>query len=190
MDTQLLPCRLKSARRKKQLVKKDRDKQLLKLDRDLKRIWNDPDYKTIVPLAEPYQKGWKRMFVLKPEIQRSDKASFYQGLLDKINAVQYHYDASFKKPKRKGKWHKYYFDELPKLFTIGSRDWQLNRHKLCEEQRACFTPVDFWDQQYYRWDYYCQFAFPELFEITVFPNIIDTIKIGNALLQQQFGMHR
>lgn len=187
MDIQLLPYRLKSARRKKRLIIKDRDKRLLKLDRERHRISTDPGYKTTIPLDEPYQKGWKRVFVLKPEIQQDVKAQFYKEILDKINTAQYHYDPSFKKPKRKGKWHKYYFDELPKLHTICSRDWQLNSQKMSEEQRACFTQVDFWDQHYYRWDYYYQFALPELFEIAVLPNIIDTIKIGDALLEQRLA---
>src|SRR5258707_7168048 len=113
MDTQILPYRLKSARRKKRLVKEDRDKQLLKLDRERRSISSSPDYQTTAQLDEPYQKGWKRLFVLKPEVQRSDKAEFYQGILNAINTVQYHYDRSFKKPKRTGRWHKYYHKELP-----------------------------------------------------------------------------
>jgi hypothetical protein len=187
MDTQLLPYRLKSARRKKRLQKKDRDKQLLKLDRERQRISKDPEYKTTVPLDEPYQKGWKRLFVLKPEVQRNDKANFYQDILDVINQVQYHYDASFKKPKRKGHWHKYYFDELPKLYAIDSYNWNHNKNKLSEEQRACFTRVEFWNEYRYQWDYRYVFTMPELFEIAIKPHIIDTIKIGDAILEQQLA---
>ena len=43
-------------------------------------------------LETPYQKGWKRLFVLKENIARSDKAELYQQILDKIKNVQYHYD--------------------------------------------------------------------------------------------------
>lgn len=185
MDTQLLSYRVKSKRRKKRLVKEDRDKQLLKLDRERQRISKGPDYKTIVPLDEPYQKGWKRLFVLRPEVQRSDKAEFYQGILDKINMVQYHYDKSFKKPKRKGRWHKYHFEELPKLRMIDRYNWQTNYHKLSEEQRTCFERVEFWNDQLYAMDHRYRFAEPGLFEIAVLPHIIDTIIIGDALLEQR-----
>jgi hypothetical protein len=187
MDIQLLPYRLKSARRKKRLQKEDRDKQLLALDRERHRIRKDPEYMTTVPLDEPYQKGWKRMVVLKPGVQRSDKAQFYQEILNVINQVQYHYDASFKKPKRKGHWHKYYFDELPKLHAIDSYNWYHNKNKLSEEQRACFTRVDFWSEYRYQWDYRYEFTMPELFDIAVKPHIIDTIKIGDAILEQQLA---
>jgi len=187
MDIQLLPYRLKSARRKKRLVKKDRDKQLLALDKERHRISKDPNYKTVVPLDEPYQKGWKRMFVLKPKVQQSDKAEFYQGILNVINQVQYHYDASFKKPKRKGNRHKYYFNELPKLWPIDSYDWYHNKHKLSEKQRACFARVDFWSEYRYRWDYCYEFTMPELFEIAVQPHMINTIIVGDALLEQRLA---
>jgi len=187
MDTQLLPYRLKSARRKKRLVKEDRDKQLLKLDRERHRISNAPDYQTTVPLDEPYQKGWKRLFVLKAEVQRSDKAEFYQEILNAINMVQYHYDASFKKPKRARRWHKYYYKELPCLRSIDRWHWHAAKHKLGEEQCACFKLVEFWDPYYYRWDYRYEFAQPDLFEIAVLPNIVDTIKIGDALLEQRLA---
>src|ERR1700761_9739634 len=118
MDTQLLPYRLKSARRKRRLLKEDRDKQLLALAREQKRINKDPGYKTVIPLNEPYQKGWKRLFVLTDAIQRSNKAEFYQGILNCINEVQLHYDESFKKPKRNKRWHRYHHKELPRLKTI------------------------------------------------------------------------
>lgn len=185
MDTQLLPYRLKPARRKRRLLIDDRDKQLLKLDRERQHISKDPDYKTTVPLDEPYQKGWKRLFVLKPEVQRSDKAAFYQGILDEINEVQYHYDQSFKRPKRKGIWHKYIFKELPKLHAISN--WHVNRSNLNEEQLACFIRVEYWNQIYYRWEHYYKFANPDLFELAVVPHMIDSVKTGDALLEQRLA---
>jgi hypothetical protein len=185
MDTQLLSYRLKSARRKRRLVKEDRDKQLLKLDRERQRIKSNPDYKTTVPLDEAYQKGWKRLFVLKREVQQSDKAAFYQGILDTINTVQYHYDRSFKKPRRMRRWNKYYHKDLPRLGSIDQWHWHTGKHKLSEEQSACFKLVEFWDQSNYRWIYRYEFAQPDLFEIAVLPHIVDTIKVGDALLEQR-----
>lgn len=187
MDTTLLSCRLKSARRKRRLLVDDRDKQLLKLDRKLHQIWNNPDYKTTIVLEEPYQKGWKRLFVLTAEVQQSNKAKFYQEILDQINTVQYHYHESFKKPKRKGGWHRYYFEELPKLKGIANYDWNRNKHQLSEEQRACFNRVEYWNQYRYQWDYYFAFAMPEILEIKVLPNMITTVTTGDAILEQQLA---
>jgi len=187
MDTQLLSYRLKSARRKKRLVKEDRDKQLLRLDREQDQIWNNPDYKTTIALEEPYQKGWKRLFVLTTDVQKSDKAEFYQKILDQVNMVQYHYDESFKKPRRKGRWHRYNFEELPKLRGIDRYDWGRNKHHLSEEQRAWFNKVEYWNQYRYQWDYYFAFAMPEILEIKVLPNMITTITTGDAVLEQRLA---
>lgn len=187
MDTQLLPYRLKSARRKRRLLKEDRDKQLLALDRERNRISKDPDYKTTVPLDEPYQKGWKRLFVLRPEIAKSDKAEFYQGILNWVNTVQYHYDKSFKNSKRVRRWNKYYHAELPKLKRFKQQYWKTGEFKLNEEQCACFHPVQYWNEEHYRWEYCYEFSFPELFEIAVLPHIITTIKVGDALLEQRIA---
>jgi hypothetical protein len=187
MDTQVLPYRLKSARRKRRLLKEDRDKQLLKLDRERQRISKNPDYVRTVPLDEPYQKGWKRLFVLKPEVAKSDKAEFYEEMLYWINEVQYHYDRSFKRPKRKGIWHKYIFKELPRLHGISPYHWHEKRSKLNDEQRACFTRVEYWNQYYYRWEHHYEFAKPHLFELAIVPHIIDSIKVGDALLEQRLA---
>ena len=187
MNTELLPYRLKSARRKRRLLIKDRDKQLLKLDRERHHISRDPDYKRTVPLDEPYQKGWKRLFVLKPQIAKSDMAEFYQGILDAITSVQYHYDESFKKPRRKRRWHRYVFAEMPVIYMINSYDWKSNKNKFSPEQRECFVRVDHWDQAYYRWYTYYQFPDKGLFEIAVLPNMITTVKIGDALLEQRIA---
>ncbi len=184
MDTLLLSYRLKSARRKKRLVKSDRDKQLLKLDRERYVISRSPNYKMTVPLAEPYQRGWKRLFVLKPEVARSNEAAFYQEILDKINMVQYHYHESFKNLRRKNRKYSY---DLPKLAGINRRDWNNNKHQLSEEQRACFETVDFWNAQQYAMDYHYEFSEPELFVIAVLPHIIDTVIIGDALLEQRIA---
>jgi len=186
MDTQLLQYRLKSARRKKRLQIEDRDKQLLQLDKERKRIQKDPDYKKEVQLDEPYQKGWKRLFVLKPDIQKSEKAEFYQQVLNLINTVQYHYDESFKKPKRKGRWHKYSHD-LPELKAISPYDWRMNKVILSEAQRNCFNKVHYWDDTHHGWNHKYVFLFPELFKIVVRPHIVTTIKIGDVLMEQRLS---
>lgn len=184
MDTQLLPYRLKSARRKKRLQKEDLDKQLLKLDRERSKLWNDPERITIIPLDEPYQRGWKRLFVLKPDVQKSDKAAFYQEILDRINQVQYHHE--FKVTSRK-KYRGRYKDRLPELYTISRYDWYMNKAKLSDGQRACFHQKHYWDEQYYRWTYKYEFSFPELFRIVILPNIVTTIKLRDISMEKRIS---
>ena len=95
MDLKEWSYRLKSARRKKRLVRKDFDKQLISLRKRNHELSVQKRSLPMVPVIHPYQRGWKRNFVLSDQIRRNDKADFYQQLLDKINTCKVHYDASF-----------------------------------------------------------------------------------------------
>ncbi|HVS90849.1 MAG TPA: hypothetical protein VHE59_02380 [Mucilaginibacter sp.] len=187
MDTQLLSYRLKSARRKRRLVKKDRDKQLLRMQKEYDGLKATRSALPYVPLDEPYQRGWKRLWVLRPEAAKSDKADLYQGILDKLTEVQYHYDQSFKQPKRRGAWHRYYFDKLPKLYGIGEYYWNNNWHKFTEDQRAYFKPNKYWDDEKCRWKTCYEFAFTELIMIAVVPLIVDKVQLHDNELEQQLA---
>ncbi len=185
MDTQLLPYRLKSARRKKRLQKEDRDKHLLRLERKLKTLQENDKEVTMETLDHPYQKGWKRLFVLTKAVAESDKAGFYQAILDKINEVQYHYDESFKRRNKGNKWYRGDYPDLPKLRNINMYYRDANKLNLSDEQLACFKLVDYWNAPYYRWEPHYQFAEPSLFEIKVLPHMIYKVRVGDALLAQE-----
>ncbi|WP_462267369.1 hypothetical protein [Mucilaginibacter sp.] len=184
MGTLALPFRLKTEHRKKRLRKEDLDKQLLRFDRERNRLHDNPGRIVTVPLAEPYQRGWVRLFVLKPEIQKSAQAQFYQQILDQINTWQHHYDASFKKSKRRRYNHRYNYD-LPRLSTIDGYHWRLNKAELSDAQRECFKQVPYWDVARYRWAYRYEFAYPELFKIAVQPHLVTTIKVRDMDMEKR-----
>lgn len=136
--------RLKSERRKRRLVIADRDKQLIQLDK--RRIalrlqkWHLP----LVALVHPYQRGWKRFFVLRDDVQLSPQAMFYEALLAKINTVEYHPDKEFKKKKRRKK--RYGYEVKPQfLREFSDHSWRINEGKLTEEEKACFSCVERYD---------------------------------------------
>jgi len=140
-----------------------------------------------IPLDEPYQRGWKRLWVLRPEATQNDKADMYREILNKLTEVQYHYDESFKQPKRKGAWHRYYFDKLPKLYAISDYYWNTNWHKLTEDQRECFKQTKYWHEEDRCWKTWYEFALPELIMIAVVPRIIDKVKLQDEALEQQLA---
>jgi hypothetical protein len=187
MDTQLLSYRIKSARRKRRLVKEDRDKQLLRMQKEYDRLNDIQSALPYISLDEPYQRGWKRLWVLRPEAAKTDKADMYQGILDKLTEVQYHYDESFKQPKRKGAWHRYYFDKLPKFYAISEYYWNTNWYKLTEDQKECFKQAKYWHEEDRCWKTNYEFAFPELIMIAVVPRIIDKVKLQDNGLEQQLA---
>ena len=97
----LLSYKLKTARQKKRLQKEDFDKRLIQIHKQEETLWNNRRKLPMVPLEQPYQKGWKRFFVLREDVRRCNKAAFYQQLLDKINTVQYSNDKNFKAKKNR-----------------------------------------------------------------------------------------
>jgi len=74
MDTHEWPCRIKSARRKKRLVKLDFDKRLIRLSKTREELQEQKRNLPIVPLEHPYQRGWKRFFVLRDDMKRGPLA--------------------------------------------------------------------------------------------------------------------
>jgi hypothetical protein len=101
MNTHEWSCRIKSTRRKRRLVKTDRDKQLIKLYKRRKELLEQRALLPMVSLEHPYQRGWKRFFVLRDDVKHSPRKDFYEALLPKINTVEYHRDRSFKRKKRR-----------------------------------------------------------------------------------------
>ncbi|MDR1012181.1 MAG: hypothetical protein LBM04_13835 [Opitutaceae bacterium] len=62
-----------------------RDKHLLCLERELNRLlqaqWTAP----IIPLEHPYQRGWIKTYVLRPDVARRSDADIFIDVLAKIN---------------------------------------------------------------------------------------------------------
>jgi len=144
MDTHQWNCRIRSARQKKRIVKADRDKQLIQLEKKRAELWQQQMNLPMVPLEQPYQRGWKRLFVLRDDVKRSAGAQFYEALLPKINTVQFHYDKTFKKKKRRKKRYGYEIKQQL-LRDFSTRDWEINRMGLTDEEKNCFTQIEVFD---------------------------------------------
>lgn len=184
MDLHELPYRLKSARQKKRLVKKDRDKRLIQLDKLTVELLLKKRNLPMRPLEQPYQKGWKRLFVLRKDLVQNVKAEFYKGILKKINNIKYHYDESFK-VKKKRRWLHSYLEIPQTLRELTEREWQTNSLKLTDDERQCFYPKQEWDNS--RRCMVTKYAFIETwrFVLTVMPHIIYEAKMHDQLLEQE-----
>ncbi len=77
------------------------EKKLIKLSRRRNELWDEILNLPLIELEQPYQRGYKRYFVLKNDIAHGDKEHFYQNILDKINTIQYHPDEKFQTKKRR-----------------------------------------------------------------------------------------
>jgi len=184
MDLHEMPYRLKSARQKRRLVKKDRDKRLIQLDKHQNLLWKQKRELPMIPLAQPYQKGWKRLFVLRKDVQQSAKAAFYQGILDKINTVEYHHDKNFKSRKRK-RW-RYHYEERPQtLRPIYEYEWFNNKLKLTEEEQLCFYRNEEYVAPRNKVIVTYLFDEPWRFVLVIKPYIIYEVKMIDEMLEQE-----
>jgi hypothetical protein len=186
MDIHEWPRCIKSVRRKKRLVKLDLDKQLIRLNKTREHLWQQQQDLPMVPLAQPYQRGWKRLFVLRDDIRRGPKADFYEALLQKINTLHYHHDRAFKFKKRRKRRYGY---EVKKqeLREIDAYEWEYNRLKLSEEERTYFTRVEFMNTTYRRMEIKYVITDPWRFTLKVMPRIITQVKLHDEVLQQEIA---
>ncbi len=184
MNTPDWPCRIKSARQKKRLVKTDRDKQLIQLHKRRQELWHQRTLLPMVPLEHPYQRGWMRVFVLRDDVKHSLRATFYQELLTKINTVTYHNDKSFKQRKRRKK--RYHYQDKPQLVREFSEySWNINRVDLSEQEKACFTCVETFDVKTKRKDVRYMFAEQWRYVLKVMPFMVTHRKLIDADLERE-----
>ncbi|MBD0259837.1 MAG: hypothetical protein ICV83_29310 [Cytophagales bacterium] len=172
--------RLKSERRRIRLRKKDQEKHLLRLHREenkLHRQIRDLGYEPLIP---PVQKGYKRIFVLRDDVQRSKQAAFFTALLSKINTVQYSDTKAFTQKKRR-RGRKIHVPREQKLLALNEWEWRQEGFTVAEA--AYFYPVPEW--KYGRLCTVYQFREPWRFVLRVVPNLITEVRITDNLLEQR-----
>lgn len=189
MDNHELPFdvmqyKLKTARQKKRLQKKDFDKQVIQIIKKRDQYWKQRSDLPWVPLEEPYQSGWERHFVLREDIKRSAMADFYQELLKNINTIQFNPDKSFK-VKRKRKQGKATVER--KQFLREFPEWQWNNdkyHSLSDLEKAHFHLYEKWDNKSRILKMVYRFNEPWRYVLKVVPNMVTHTKLLNSQLEQ------
>lgn len=186
MDTQEWLCPTKTARQKKRLVKTDRDKKLMRLEKRRLDLWKQRRLLPLEPLRHPYQRGWKRFFVLREDLKYDAKALFYEALLNKINTVEYHYDKTFKQRKRR-KRRCQYTSRLQMLQEISAYSWDINRLELTEEEKACFTCIET-----YHVETKCQvinyvFSEPWRYRLKIAPHMITHVQVLDIAIERELA---
>jgi hypothetical protein len=101
-EQDILCFRLQSARRKKRMQHEDFEKKLLALHREQRELYKQERALGWIELKPPVMRGWKRFFVLREDVARSKHAAFFEGILNKINKVEYSSRKDFKVKKRRG----------------------------------------------------------------------------------------
>jgi len=177
-----LPYRLRSARQKRRSQKEDFEKQLIQLHNQRIQLQADKARLPWIPLAEPYQKGWKRSFVLREDVWQSKQADFYQTLLDKINTTQYSKDKGFKVKKRKRR-KRVYEVKKQSLREFSEWDWSYGKLKLTETEKMLFYRQETWSAQSRCFIIQYVFIEPWRFVLQVRPHMITHMKMIDADLE-------
>lgn len=183
----LLSYRIQSERTKKRKRKKDFDKRLLKKSREHNALYEQKRNLGWEPVYPPYQKGWKRYFVLRADVRTGKKADFFQNILDKINTTQYSWKKEFTVKRRKyGK--KIFVPKPQHLQTF--RDWELRKLNLSPDELQFFR-ADWIIDKYGKEHLLYVFTEPWRFQLTVQPNMIDKRKKLDTELEAEIDMlHR
>lgn len=178
-------CKLKTARQKKRLQKEDHDKQLIRLHRRQQELALIKRALPPVPLAVPYQKGWKRIFVLRDDMGRSKQADFYTALLPKINTVNYATEKHFRRKLKRRKNLKRQYEVIPQsLRELSVWEWQ-HRNKLTEEEKAHFYPKTYWSKDGKTQSVYYVFTEPWRYVLQIRPNMITHATMLDEVLEQE-----
>ncbi|MCD2425326.1 hypothetical protein LQ567_21260 [Niabella pedocola] len=187
MDTKLIKqfgakigsYRIRTERQKKRLRYKDFDKQLLELDFRLDELYEKKRDLGWEPLTPPFQRGWKRFFVLKEDVATDKQADFFEQLLKKINTTDYSWRKDFNIKKRK-RGRKVYLAKEQHLQAPGERDFK--KHFSPQEQLFFYEQ---WRTQYgYRSKHFV-FSEPWRFSLVVQPNMIDRKRVTDPELESE-----
>lgn len=158
---------------------------LRNLDRLEDELRRQKDSLGWAPLIPQVMRGWKRSFVLREDIARSEEADFFAGILEKINTIQYSHGKDFKEKKRKrGRKIRV---EKPQSLLERDTHYRRNGLQLTAKELPFFDTREVWrkDGRFSHWRYV--FREPWRFVLRVEPNMITWIRIRDEVLESQIG---
>lgn len=187
VDEYALCTRFKSKRRKKRLVKEDFEKHLIQLRKLEKGLWKKRKDLPLIPLENPYQKGWQRCFVLREDVGRSSEAEFYRTLLEKINTWQFSSEKSFKR-KKKRKRRNVYVEKIQTVKEFSEWEWKSPKLELTEKEKVHFYKRERWCSNFKRYKIHYVFNEPWRYILRVSPYMITHTKMVDSDLESEIQL--
>lgn len=183
-ETELLCYRLRTPRQRKRAVRDEFDRKLRAFDREQRELWKKEGELGWIELNPPVMRGWKRFYVLRPDVSRSKDASFFQAILDKINTVDYSSRKDFKvKYRSQGKKQHYIKDQRLKYLAeaktakavFSEKELQLFEHReVLDWTGKKFIPVMVFTEQWH-------------FVLRTRPNFITKTRARNELIESRIS---
>jgi hypothetical protein len=175
----ILCYRLRTARQKKRMQYEDFEKHLIHLHKEQKGLWEQRRKLGWEPLIPPVQKGWKRFFVLRDDVERGKHGEFFKNILDKINTK----DVSHRK------------DFLVRRRKYGKKFYVVRGQKLLEPTEDQFRKLEFNDSEklffHEEWKLdwgkclrkHYVFNEPWCFVLRIRPNMIEKVRVRDEALE-------
>jgi len=173
--------RLRTARQKKRMRYKDLEKRLIKLHKEERMLHLRKRNLGWEALNPPVQKGWVRHFVVRDDVAKSKQGEFFDAILKKINTYDYDWKKDFKR-KRKRRGKKIYV--VKPQYLLRPYSCQFRRMEFTETEKQFFREV--WEMDNKR-QFFKRYEFTESwrFVLKIRPNMIDRIRIKDALLESE-----
>lgn len=178
---EILCYRLRTARQKKRMRYEDFDKYLIRLYKEEKALYSQRANLGWEPLDQPFQRGWKRSFVLREDVAKSRNADFFEQILRKINTTDWSYRKDFIVRNRKMGRKKYKVKEQ-KLLEPG--EYHFKKIGFSDIQKQLFHEVEVIDHKRKSTKKYV-FNEPWRFVLCVRPHIVDRIKKTDVELERR-----
>jgi len=170
----------KTDRRRKRDRIKQIQKQYIKLYKKENLLCKQERSLGFEALEQPYQKGFKRFFVLRKEIHSEKQILFYNELLTIINTKQLSLRKDFKKRKRVNR-KKVYLETEQKLSELNV--WEFL--KLPEKFKPHFIRVEYHHLKWNSITIKYIFCEPWRYVLRVEPNMITHIKKIDSVLESE-----
>lgn len=178
-DTYGEALRIKSSRRRRRDIKKYKDKKYIRLDKQRDELRQKEQDLGFEPLEAPYQKGFKRSFVVREELHSEAKNAFYNELLPYINTMQYSLRKDFKKRKRIRR-KKVYVETLQEM-----REYCYGFHKIPDQFKSHFVKKEKLTKDKKQTYFVYVFAEPWRYKLKVEPHIITHRKVIDNVLNSE-----
>jgi len=179
---EILCYRLRTARQKKRMQYKDFEKKLLKINREERKLVIKQRNIRWEPLVPPFQRGWKRHFVLREDVAVSRRAELFENILKKINTEDWSHRRDFKVKKRRYGQKKYIVKGQQLLKPY---DCEFQAMNFSEDERKLFHEVIDYENGGKQIVKRYVFSEPWRFVLRVRPNMITMVKKNDALIESR-----
>ncbi|ASK31044.1 hypothetical protein CEY12_13420 [Chryseobacterium sp. T16E-39] len=184
-NNNLLFHRLRTVRSRKRIIKKDVEKQIRKKYKRSNELCQIRRNIPLIPLREPYQKGFVRFFVVREDVKRSRDGDFFEGILKKINTYSYSESRKFLKKKRKF-GRRIYVPREQKLGRLSPYQWNSPKLGLTLRERQYFLKRENYCPVRKSTEVYYEFIEPWRFILRIRPNMITHYKPLDLELEKEY----